>query len=132
MFDSVIAEHERAAEVSLPVLEDGAEVAKHDVVSANHPIRRVPPVGLQRVRSRAHDPLVPIAVHAEHLRCQIADRVARLRLAHPGSNDSALRHCREQLNRLGLRVEQPGGPGILVVNQHGHPGNATGRARSGG
>ena len=48
------------------------------------PVRRVLPVGLQRVRPGPDDPLVPVPAGAEQLRAQIPDPVADLRLALPG------------------------------------------------
>ena len=93
--DWVVAEHERAAEVGFPALEDRPEVAEDDVVAGDHPVRRVLPVWLQRVRPGAHDPLVPVPVHAEHLRREIANCVAHLNLALPGRFHPALLDRRE-------------------------------------
>ena len=105
MLDRVVAEDEGPAEVGLPALEDRPEIAEGDVVLADDPVRRVLPVGLQRVRARADDPLVPVPADPEHVRRQVADRVAGGRFAHPRRDQAALFDGTEQVRRLSLRVQ---------------------------
>ena len=117
--DRVVAEHVGPAEVGLPLLEDGPEVQEHDVVRCDRPVRRVLAVRLQGVRPGPDDPLVPVPVHPEHLRGQVPDRFARLGLAHARRDDAVGFHGGEQLDRLGLRLHEPGGAHALVLD---HPG----------
>ena len=125
--DRVVAKHEGAAEVGLPLLEDGAEIAEHDVVRADDPVWRVLPVGLQRVGPGPHDALVPPAPDPEHVRGQVADRVAGLPLPDPRRDQPALLDLSEQLSRLGLGIQQPGDPRVLVLPQFRHTRDGSGR-----
>src|ERR1700722_6525913 len=118
--DRIVPEHERPAEVGLPLLENRAEVAEGNVVVGDPAVRRVRPVRLQGVRAGPDDPLVPVLVHAEHLGRQVPDLVARLDLADARRDDPARLDGREQLRRLGLRVEQPGRANVLVQNGERH------------
>ena len=131
--DRVVAEHVGPAEVGLPLLEDGPEVQEHDVVRGDLAVRRVVLVRLQGVRPGPHDPLVPVPADPEHLGGQVPDRVARLDLVDAGRDDAARLDGGEQLGRLGLRVQQPGGPQILVLDQafpsRGHEAAPSSRGR---
>jgi hypothetical protein len=121
----VAAEHERAAEVSFPFLEDRAEITEHDVVRADHPIRRVLPVRLPRIRPGPHDALMPPAAEPEHVRGQIADRIAGLPLTDSRPDQAAGPHLSEQLRRPGLRIEQPRDPHVLALYQLRHNRDAS-------
>src|SRR3954471_17064341 len=57
MLARVVTEHEGAAEVGLPPVEDRADIAEHDVVVGDDEVRRILPVRLQRVSSRPRDRL---------------------------------------------------------------------------
>jgi hypothetical protein len=102
VLDRVVAEDEGPPEVGLVLLEDRSEVGEHDVVRADHPVRRVLPVRLQRVRPRAHDPLVPVPGRTEQLVRQIPDPVTDRPLALAGRDESALLDLREEPFRLRL------------------------------
>ena len=110
VLDRIVAEYERPPEVGLPAFEDRAEVAEQDVVVGDDPVRRVLPVGLQRVLPRPHDSLVPVAFDTEHLRGQVPDLVGQLRLPNAGSNHAAALDLGEQLRRLILGIEEHLGP----------------------
>ncbi len=56
----VVAEHERAAEVGLPLLEDRAEVQERDVAVGDHPIRGMLLERLQGVLAGPHDAPMPM------------------------------------------------------------------------
>lgn len=107
LLDRIVAEHERPPEVGLVLLEDRPEVGEHDVVGADHPVRRILLVRHQCVRPRAHDPLVPVSGRAEQFVRQIADPVADRPLALPWGNQPARLDLREQLGRPRLSLQQP-------------------------
>ena len=110
----VVAEHERAPEVGLPPIEDRAEIAEHDVVVGDGAVRRILPVGLQRVLPRTHDSLVPVPLDAEHLDGQIADLVGQLALADACTDHAAALDLVEQLLRPILGIEEHFGAEVLV------------------
>ena len=67
MLGRVVADHISAAEVGLPLLEDRTEITEHDVVGLDQPVRRILAIGLQSVRASPDNPLVPVALHSEHV-----------------------------------------------------------------
>jgi len=91
------AEHVGAPEVGRELLEDRTEVGEDDVVRLDDPVRRVLPVGEQRVRAGPHDALVPAPGLPEHLVGQVPDPVARRLLALAGRDDAPrpdlVEHC---------------------------------------
>ena len=111
----VVAEHERAPEVGLPLLEYRTEVAEHDVVAGDDAVRRVFPVRRQGVLPRPHDPLVPVPFDAEHLGGQVADLVGQLPLGDPGAEHAAALDLGEQICRPIVGIEEHLGTGSLVL-----------------
>ena len=116
MLARVAAEHERAPEVGLPLIEDRAEVEEHDVVVGDDAVRRVLPVGPQRVLPRPHDSLVPVPLDAEHLRRQIADLVGQLLLTDAGAEHAGALDLGEQLRRLILGIEEHFDAEVLICH----------------
>src|ERR1700678_164199 len=53
------ADNECAAKIRFPLLEDGAEVEKEDVVFTDGMVRRILGVGKERILAGANDSLVP-------------------------------------------------------------------------
>jgi hypothetical protein len=118
--DRVVADDVGPAEVGLPLLEDRPEVAEHDVVGRDHPVWRVLTIGLQGVRASANDPLVPVPFHPEQVTGEVTDRVASCTLANPGPDKCTLVNLLEQLDSLGLRIQQPRYPRILIEDNVAH------------
>jgi hypothetical protein len=61
LLERIISDHEGAAEVSFPLLENRTEVEKYDVILGNRQIWRILIIGCQSVAARPHDALVPVA-----------------------------------------------------------------------
>ncbi|GAB7105521.1 hypothetical protein JCM4814A_38350 [Streptomyces phaeofaciens JCM 4814] len=119
VLDRVVAEDEGPPEVGLVLLEDRPEVGEHDVVRTDHPVRRVLPVRLERVRPGPHDPLVPVPGGAEQFVREIPDAVADRPLPGPRHHQAAPVDLREQPNGLRLCVQQPCRTRGFVVIRHG-------------
>src|ERR1700742_1663764 len=85
----VVAQHERAAEVGFPFLEDRTEVEDHDVVVSDDSVRWMPTERLQGVHAGADDPAMPVSLYPEQLRGQIADLIGQLQLTDAGADHFA-------------------------------------------
>ena len=120
MLDRIIAQDERPTEVGLPPLEDRAEVAEHYVVGSDDPVGWVLTEGLQRIRPRTNDALVPMPVDVEQLRRKVPDGVTCFALGDSGDDESTLLDVREQLCCLVLRGEQSFRPQLFIFDRTAH------------
>ena len=117
----VVAEHEGAAEVGLPLLEDRAQVQERDVALGDHPVRRMLLERLQGVLTGPHDAPMPVRLDPEQFGGQVADLVGQLLLADARADQSAALDLVEQLRGLGLCIKKPFSAGVFV----GHRIDAT-------
>ena len=110
----IVAEHDRQAEVGLPIAEHRAEVEVQDIVVGERVIRRVRGVRQERVAAGAHDPLVPVRVDVEHFFREREHVVRESALGLAGHDQLAPHALGEQLARSRFGGEQ------LLRSRHEH------------
>ena len=127
VLDRVVAEHEGAAEVGLPLPRRSARSRRRRCRRRSiDPVGRVLAVGLQGVRAGSHDPLVPVPVDAEQVGGQVADRVAGLRpRSRPAAISARSSTAANSSTALACASSRLGGPDVLVVDQIAHRDHAS-------
>jgi hypothetical protein len=120
LFDRIVAQDESAAVVALLVCDHGADVADHDVVLADCPVRQARAQGAHGVRPGSNDSSVPVTIRAEQVGRQVTDRIAGRDLLDTGRDETALAERSEQLFRLRLSRQQSLGPDRLVLDRLSH------------